>query len=136
MSAATIHKGKAFEDTEATIIGRICAVQGTGATSPVPREGKLLLQADISTLIAKAYTAAGALINSYTLTIASCIFDTLGTTITWANLQGGGNLRAEIPATAFPAGSETVTIEVTATLTDGKLARGVWEITVLPLNQS
>ena len=134
--AVIVHRASAIEDRPCTIIGRFTAISATGNTSPIESEGKLIKQADVSSIACKVYDSTNTLINTYTPTAASNVFDTIQTTLTWLLLDSGGNFRYTIPATAFPAGNTVNRAEVTITLTDGSLATGLWDIDVTELHQS
>lgn len=131
-----VHRGSAIEDRPCTIIGRFTAITATGNTSPVEAEGKLIKQADVSSISCKVYDPTGTIINTYTPTAASNVFDTIQTTLTWLLIDGGGNFRYTIPAGGFPSGGVVNRAEVTITLTDGSLATGLWDIDVTGLYQS
>lgn len=125
-----------FEDTPLTIMRRFCARQATGAVSPVAKEGKLILLADITSVSVKAYDSAGDLIVATTPAKADVWFDTLQTSDVWTVIVRGGNFLYDCPATMFPSGNELVTLEVTVTLTSGEPVRAVWQVPVIDLNQS
>jgi len=108
----------------------------TGDTSPIESEGKLIKQSDVSSISCKVYDATNTLINTYTPTAASNVFDTIQTTLSWLLLEDGGNFRYTIPASGFPTGGTVVRAEVTITLSDGSLATGLWDIDVTELRQS
>lgn len=137
MSAAMIHRGVAVEGVPNWILGRLCAVTANGATSPREVEGNLVIQSDVDEITLKAFDSSGVQIGTtQTLTVADVIFDTLQTTKTWKRLKGGGNFRYLAPASLFPTGGVTEKIEVLATLQDGSLAPGLWEVDVLEMEQS
>lgn len=125
-----------FEDTPATVLGRLCARNGSGAVSPIATEGELLQQADISSITVKAYDEAGTLITSTTPTISDVIYDALQTTGVFSKIARGGNFAYDCPATMFPTGSVNVRIEITFTLVSGGPVRALWDFPILPLNQS
>lgn len=125
-----------FEDTPLTIMKRICARLATGAVSPIAKEGKLILKADITSISVKAYDATGTLITSTTPSKTDVWYDTLQTTDVWTAVAQGGNFLYDVPATMFPSGNEMVTLEVTVTLTSTEPVRAVWEVPVINLNQS
>lgn len=135
--ATLIQKGKScYEDRPCHIVGRFTALTATGSTSPVSIEGKLVKKADVSSISCKVYDSTGSLINTYTPTAASNVYDTIQTAEHWQEIDGGGNFLYTIPASAFPTGGTVNRVEVTMTLTDGSLATGLWDIDVTELNQS
>ncbi len=125
-----------FEDTLLTIMCRFCARQATGAVSPVAKEGKLILLADVTSVSVKAYDATGTLITSTTPTKTDVLYDTLQTSDVWTVVTRGGNFLYDCPATMFPTGNEMVRLEVTVTLTSGEPVRALWDVPVIGLNQS
>lgn len=132
----TFRSSPHFEDTPLTLMARFCARQGGGAVSPVAKEGKLLLKADITSISVKAYDSEGVLITSTTPSKTDVWYDTLQTADVWTAVVRGGNFLYDCPATMFPTGSVMVTIEVTVTLTSGEPVRAVWQVPVINLNQS
>jgi len=132
----TVHLGEAIEDRACTLLGRFTSITATGSTSPLPREGALIKKSDVTSIAAKAYDSTGTLIVSTVPTAADNIYDTIQTGTYWTNLNGGGNFKYLMPATAFPTGATTVSIEVTITQTDSTLATGLWSVVVYPLHQS
>lgn len=132
-----IYRGaKAYEDTPYTVMGRFCARLATGATSPVAKEGKLILKADITSISVKAYDSEGVLIVETTPSKTDVWYDTLQTTSVWTAVTRGGNFLYDCPATMFPSGNEMVRLEVTVTLTSGEPVRALWDVPVIGLNQS
>lgn len=135
--AKTYRGEAAFEDTPYTILARLCARVASGAASPVETEGKLIQQADVTSVTCKVYDSTGALVISTTPTVSDVIYNTLQTSQVFAKVsQGGGNFLYQIPATGFPTGATSVTVELTVTLTTGEPVRAVWIIPVINLNQS
>lgn len=132
----TFRGNHAFEDTPYTVMGRFCARLASGSTSPVAKEGKLILQADISSISVKAYDSEGVLIASTTPSKTDVWYDTLQTSDVWTAVVRGGNFLYDCPATMFPSGSVMVTLEVTVTLTSTEPVRAVWQVPVINLNQS
>lgn len=136
MTAAVIHTGVAVEDRQCWLLGRFCAIAGTGAVSPVESEGKLLVQADVSSIEIKVYDSTGTLIVTLAPVVSTTIFNTLQTAEAWKKLSGGGNFRYQMPVTAVPTGATTVTAEATCTLADTTKATGIFELSVRGLYQS
>jgi hypothetical protein len=125
-----------FEDTPCDLIARFCAVVAGGAASPNEEEGTLIIQADVSSIVCKAYDIAGTLIATVTPSVSTVIYNTLQTSGVFAKLADGGNFLCKLPATCFPTGSTTVRVEVTILLNTGEPVRGIWLIDVINLIQS
>lgn len=125
-----------FEDTPLTLMCRFCARLASGAVSPVTKEGKLILLADVTSVSIKAYDATGTLITSTTPAKADVLYDTLQTADVWSAVVRGGNFLYDCPAAMFPTGNELVTLEITITLTSTEPVRAVWQVPVIGLNQS
>ncbi len=139
MSGAQTFNMDVREDTQFTLMARFCAINGSGAVSPVAKEGNLITQANVSSVSVKVFDAAGALIlTELTPSAASTVFDTLQTSATWGNIEDGlgGNWRYTVPGTYVPSPNVLQTVEVVITLTDGSTLPGVWNLYVLPLNRS
>lgn len=135
--ATLVFTGNAIEDCQCTLLARVCAIAGTGSTSPVASEGKLIRQADVSSISVKAFDEDDAQIGStQTATISATIFDTVQTSETWSLIPGGGNFRYTCPASFFPVGGNTVRVEVLVTLTDGIVCPVLFDIGVEALRQS
>jgi len=129
MSAKTTFYGTWNEDGTATIQGRMVGRSGTGAI--VAGEGRLLLQADLTSLTIKVFKLVDPATETYTatLTISSVVFDSLQTDATWVPGVDsiGYNFMADIPATAFPDGDNKYRAEVKGTATGGTIFWGRWE---------
>lgn len=136
MNAKRFQWGPAWEDTPLTILARLCAKTATGSASPVPEEGNLLLQADVTSVTCKIYDEGGTIVISTTPTTSDVVYDTLQTTGVWKNLARGGNFLYTIPATGFPSGLTEVTVEITLTLSSGEPLRLIGNVKVLNLVQS
>ena len=134
---ATRHRGNAIESRACTIIARMTAINGNGAVSPVPSEGRLIVASDVASISVSVFDADSVQIGSSLMpSIVSTIFDTLQTSETWSLLNGGGNFRYTIPASHFPTGSVQQGIEATVTLNDGSKATGLWFVDVLDISGS
>lgn len=128
--SATVLYGKTMEDQPWTGLWRVCALNGTGST--IAEEGKLILQADVSTITAKciglgtnqAATSGTEITPAPTYTVAGTISDTL-LTLGWpiSKDSSGYNLRMDFGATYFPTGNEWTEIDVTITLTGGSVIK-------------
>lgn len=135
--ATLVFTGNTVEDCQCTLLARVCAIAGTGSTSPVASEGKLIKQADVSSISVKAFDEDGTQIGStQTATISTTIFDTIQTSETWALIPSGGNFRYTCPTSFFPVGGDTVRVEVLITLTDGIVCPVLFDIGVEDLKQS
>ena len=139
MSGANTFNIEVREDTQFTLMARFCAIAGSGAVSPVAKEGNLITQANVSSISVKIYDASGTIIGTeLTPTASSTVFDTLGTTATWLNIEDGlgGNWRYTVAGTYAPTGDVMERAEVLITLTDATVLVGVWSIFVQPLVRS
>ena len=139
MSGAQTFNIQVREDTQFTLMARFCAISGTGAVSPVAKEGNLIKQADVASTSVKIFDAVGTIIlTELTPSAASTVFDTLGTTATWLNIEDGlgGNWRYTVDGTYVPTGDVMQRAEVLITLTDGTKLIGVWSMLVAPLARS
>lgn len=128
-----VSAASAIKDRPCHIAGRFTALTATGNTSPVSSEGDLIRQADVSSITCQVYGPTGSLINTYTPTAASNVYDTIQTAEEWENLTDGGNFLYTIPASAFPTAGVVNRAVVTITMTDGSLATGLWNIDVTSL---
>lgn len=129
MSAKTTFYGVFNEDGTATIQGRAVARDGTGAT--IAGEGKLLQQADISTITIKVFKLVDPPVETFsaTLTVSAVIFNTLQVDATWVpGIDSiGYTFSTDIPASAFPDGDVKYRAEVRGTTTGGSVFWGRWE---------
>jgi hypothetical protein len=139
MSGAQTFNIEVREDTQFTLMARFCAISGSGAVSPVAKEGNLITQANVSSTSIKIYDASGTIIGTeITPSAASTVFDTLQSSATWLNIEDGlgGNWRYTVAGTYAPTGDAMQRAEVLITLTDGTVLPGVWSILVQPLTRS
>ena len=129
MSAKSIIYGTWNEDGTATIQGRVVTRDGTGAS--VAGEGKLALQADISSITLKVFQLDTVATETYTttLTVSSVIYNTLQTDATWVPVVDsiGYNFQADIPASAFPTGETRYRASAKFTTSGGAVGWGRWE---------
>lgn len=129
---ARIFYGTVQEDGNYTVLARMCSLDGTG-DEYIPGEGKVLKQADVSSIGCKVY-ALGTDKNSLTgtevtpspsVSISSSIFDTLRTT-GWPLVPPGDlhgyNFRHDLSGTYAPAPEEWYLIEYTFNLASGGVA--------------
>lgn len=136
MTSAITHTGEAREDCQVVIFHRFCAISGSGAASPVTKEGNLITQSNVSSISVKIFDSTETQISTtLTPTAASTVFDTLQTTLTWGNIPDklGGNFRYVIPAAYQASGDVTQYAEVLVTLTDGTVLPAVWSYYVKKL---
>lgn len=123
------------EGEPAQVKRRATAPDGTGSAVD-GQEGLLILRADISSIAWASYdldhaTDPSTVIGSGSLSpVATYWFDTLQT---WTYDSTGCNLKALIPATAFPTttAGHIVRLNVTVTLTSGNAYKLIWEGPVL-----
>lgn len=140
MAASDIFRAAINEDATTTLLGRLCARDGTGAASPTATEGNLAKQADISSIEAKVFDLSGTTpttaTQTYTLTVSSVIYDTLQTSGVWGLIDGGGNFLYDLPAAAVPSSDLIYRVEVSFTFTNGNAAKGKWELTTTTIQGS
>lgn len=129
------------EDGSATCYARLMARDGTGVS--VAGQGKSLKQADISAITFAVYRGVGGvwpttMVNSGTVDIASCVFDTLKTSAddsAWT-FSTGFNFRHDLDPVNFPEGNQTYTVEYKIVTTGGTvgwaLFRGVATVISTP----
>ena len=81
--------------------------------------GEPITQAEVSALTCEVWdTNAGTLVNSPTLTVADCVFDTLQIDARWTAIGGdttGYNVAIELDGDNFPTGGTTYRIETKVT---------------------
>lgn len=140
-------QGRVNEDGSATIVGRVTARDGTGAASPVPEEGNLLLAADLSAITCRVFDlkTLTEVTPAPTITTAA-ILAALQTTGIFRLLKDaqsvvlGGNFLHDLPPASFPAGatdgSQKYLIEYKYTTTGGTVAWGQVEVTANAIQQS
>src|SRR5262245_55863405 len=137
MSAAEPYVGRVNEDGSFTILGLITARVGTGVDAPDPTEGKLIKQADLTSITIAVYDPLGDVPDTPLFTvspmIADVIYDTLQTTGVWGLLSNGGNFLYDVPATWVPNGGQSYRIQAKFTTVDGAVAWGLWEPEVTEL---
>jgi len=132
MSAAETFKAIVNQDGDVTLLGRVCFRDATGATSPSPCEGKLVQQADLSSITVELFDLDGAdpdtADQTSTPTIADVIFNTLQTSDIWTNVSGGGNFLFDVPASWLTTGSRNYLVQAKFTNTGGKVGFGKWKL--------
>lgn len=121
------------------MLGRLTAITASGAASPVPSEGTLILRADVSSISVKAYSGGvgGVQIGTtQTPSAASVVYDTIQTTGIWLRLndgQFGGNALYTCPSAFFETDERTVRVDIAIVLTGGETL--VWATNVI-VNQT
>ena len=124
---------KAVENQPVVLRRRVLARAGTGATV-TGEEGKLILQANISTISRSCYdvqstTAGTAIEGPTTITAASAIFDALQTD--WVKDSVGYNFQNVVPASvSTDRGNKLVRVVYTLTLTGGDVIVLLWDLDV------
>lgn len=122
------------EDGSYSILGRVCALQGTG-TAVNPREGNPLKQADVGSITAKVFNLGTDQFNESgteitpapTLTAAANVYDTLQTS-GWPTDDDpdGYNFRHDLSPTYCPTGANWYLIEYKITLTSALGSGVIW----------
>lgn len=102
------------------------------APSPVPSEGYVLKQEDVTSVTVSAYVESVQLGSTQTPDVTSVIYDTLQTSAIWGDVAatGGGNIRYQAPASLFDTDEPYVRVVVCATLTDDSLAYWLTNVAV------
>jgi len=85
------------KDSSFTVLGRVTAKNGSGAASPIPSEGNLVQQDDVSTITIRQINESGTVLNTETPTVSSVIHDTIQTSGVWGAISGGGNFEWDAP---------------------------------------
>ncbi len=129
----TTYSAVISEDGDVTLLARVSARNGSGATSPVAAEGTLIQQADVSSLALSQYDSSGtATGNTSTPVIATSIYDTLQTSTDdpiWNNLTSGGNVAVDVSGTWFPDPNTLTIVELLITLSGGAKIVVSWQLT-------
>lgn len=118
------------EDNDGTILGRLCARNGSGAATGKDGEGKFIQQGDVSTITYEIFDleAPTTVAFSGTLTVSNVILDTVVTSNEiWTKDSTGYNFLHDLAATNFPEGGRIVLIEYTVTLTGGAVLTGEYQ---------
>ena len=129
------------EDSDATVLGRITARNGSGSATGVNGEGNWLQQADVSTITWKVFDVDSATpetaIASGSVTVSTSVLDTPVTTnVIWTKDATGYNFLHDLAATNFPTGGRTYRLEYVATLTGGAVFHGVYSGQAKPVYSS
>lgn len=118
-----------FEDGSATVYGRLMARDGTGTR--IDGQGRCLKKADIASITFKVFdlSAPDTVVNSGTVSIGTCVFDTLQTNTDdsiWKFSQGF-NFRHDLGPENFPTGGRVYTVEYKITTTGGAVGWAVYK---------
>ena len=129
------------EDSDATVLGRITARNGTGTATGVAGEGNWLKQADITSITRKVFDLESATpetaIFSSTVTVSTAVLDTpVTTSVLWTKDTTGYNLLDDIAASNFPTGRRTYRVEYVVTLTGGAVFHGAYKGPAKPVSSS
>jgi len=127
------------EDSDATILGRITARNGSGSATGKDGEGNWLQQADITSITYKYFVldAPTTVAGTGTLTVSSVVLDTPVTVNTiWTKDSIGYNFIYDIAAATFADGGTVVRIEFTVTLSGGEVFHGNYEGPVCGISSS
>lgn len=119
---------KLWEDEPVTILGRITALNGSGAATGVAGEGKWAKQADLVSINRKVYDVDGVgLIDSTDLTLSSVILDTPATgNEVWTEDEVGYNFIDDVAASYFTEEEHRYEVEYLATFVGGKVAHAIY----------
>lgn len=122
MTCQTIpFKGYVVEDGGATFLARVNGNTGVAIT-----------QALLSSITVKVFdldsTTPDTSIYSATVSISSCVFDTLQTDAIWTEDTDGYNFKHAMPASAFPTGGHNYRIEYLFTPTSGEVFWVLFEV--------
>jgi len=114
---------------DASILGRITARNGSGASTGVDGEGNWLQQADISSITYQItqLEAPTTVTFSGTLTVSTVIDDTPADDNVWTEDGTGYNFVHDIAASNFPESGVVVLIEYTVTLSGGAVLKGQYQ---------
>lgn len=122
----------------ADLMDRLCVFSvGSPArtASPVPVEGYLIKQADVSSISVKGWYDGEQVGTTQTPAVSSVIYDTIQTSAAWGRITGGGNAHYQAPAELFdvtPVDDEliVVRIQIELTMADATKIEWLWDITV------
>ena len=129
------------EDSDATVLGRITARNGTGSATGVRGEGNWLKQADVGSITWKMFDlnsdTPDTEISSGTLTVLDVVIDTpVSVNTIWTKDSVGYNFIHDLAASNFPTGNHIYRLEYTVILTGGAKFHGVYEGLVSPIRSS
>lgn len=114
---------------DASIMGRITARNGGGASTGVDGEGNWVQQADVSTVTYEMFDldAPTTAYASGTLVVATVIDDTPTDDNVWTKDGTGYNFVHDIAASNFTDSGSIVRIEYTVTLAGGAVIKGEYQ---------
>lgn len=101
------------EDSSWKLLGRVTAEAGSGAASPIPSEGNLVEQADVSSVTVKLFDDDGIQQQTSSPAVSATIIDSLNTSGIWENLPHGGNFQFAVPlAWSATPGRYTIMVHI------------------------
>lgn len=129
------------EDSDATVLGRITARNGSGSATGVNGEGNWLQQADVTSITWKIFDLQSATpeiaATSGTVTISTSVLDTpVATNVIWVQDAIGYNFIHDLAASNFPTGGRDYRLEYVATLTGGEVFHGVYQGQAVAISSS
>lgn len=130
--SATTYRGVVNEDGIYAVMARITALDGSG-DEVVKGEGKLLEEADVSSITCKVYdlgdsdenTPGSVISPDPTVTVANAIYDELQT-VGWSQDEFGYNFRHSLGVVYAPTGGNFYLIEYKITLTEAAGNGPIW----------
>ena len=120
----------AFRSVPIDLLGRITAVVGSGDASPIPTEGNLINQGDITSISVAAYVNGRQISTTKTPSASSIIFNTLQTGGIWGLIDQGGNAKYKVPSDLLDNESATVRIVILFRMTDGSDAPWIVDVAI------
>ncbi len=129
------------EDSDATVLGRITARNGTGTVTGVRGEGNWLKQADVESITWKMFDlnsdTPDTEISSGTLTVSDVVLDTpVSANTIWTKDSVGYNFIHDVAAANFLTGNHNYSLEYTVTLVGGAKFHGVYGGLASPIRSS
>ena len=130
-----------IEDSDATVLGRITARNGSGAATGVNGEGNWLQQADVTSITWKIFDLQSATpetaTSTGTVTVSTSVLDTpVATNVIWLQDATGYNFIHDLAASNFPTGGRNYRLEYVATLVGGEVFHGVYQGAATPISSS
>lgn len=129
------------EDSHATVLGRISALDGTGAATGKKGEGNFLKQADISSITGKMFDLDGGTpdtpTSEFTLDKTVVVLNTpITSDAVWTKDSYGCNFKTTLANTLFPVGGRKYLVEFEVTLSGGTVFHGCYEGVARPIRSS
>jgi hypothetical protein len=128
MAATTVFRLVVNQHGDWSFLGRATSEVGSGAESPVPSEGFLILPSDLSSILVEVFDPTGANptipIFSATPSPATVVTSTLKTGNIWTALVGGGNFEYKFPPNVFALPSHNYLVVFTLTASNGVISYG------------